>query len=219
MKGFGLVFGGSGLVMVIPAVVIFVLHMQFMSVAQRTAGRVSSIKTIESTDGNSYVPVITYSIDSTTFTTSPDATLSPSYKKNDFSIGQTVDIFYDPNNKKKIYLTDFFSNWGLPCILGGAGLVFLLVGSGALYTTFKRKKMIEWLISRGEKVYATFDSVQIKHSTTRNGNQHPYLIMATWTDKMTGITHVFQTKEEIWEDPTSKIPVDKRIPVLIDPRR
>jgi hypothetical protein len=219
MKGFGLAFSGGGLLMVIPAVIIFVYHLQFMSVAKRTTGKVTSIKTIKDDEGDSYIPVITFIADTTTITTSPNNPLSPSYRKDDFSVGQIVEIFYDPNNKQNIFLTSFFANWGLTTTLGGSGFLFLLMGAGALYTAIKRKRMVDWLKSRGDKVYATFDSVQLNHSTTRNGDQHPYIIFATWTDKMTGVKHEFRTKEEIWEDPTSKIPTDKRIPVLIDPRR
>lgn len=140
MKGFGLAFAGGGLVMIIPSVVLLVYHIQFISDAKRTTGKVTSIKTIESSEGNSYVPVITYLADTVTITTSPNSPLSPSYRKDDFSIGQTVDIFYDPNNQQNIFLTSFFANWGLPTILGGSGLLFFLVGAGALYSSVKRKK-------------------------------------------------------------------------------
>ena len=48
-------------------------------------------------------------------------------------VGETVDVFFDPNAPQNAMLDAFFSLWGGAAITGGLGLVFLLVTAGLLF--------------------------------------------------------------------------------------
>jgi hypothetical protein len=47
-----------------------------------------------------------------------------------YRTGQTVSVFYDPDEPRSAAIKGFFSLWLMPMILGFIGSVFLIVGTG-----------------------------------------------------------------------------------------
>ena len=54
------------------------------------------------------------------------------------SVGDTIEILYSPDDPKKSRLNTFFSRWGLPSILGGLGLFYLVVCIIVIFYTGRR---------------------------------------------------------------------------------
>jgi hypothetical protein len=218
MKEFGTAFGLVGLGFLIAATWFLVDRQQFIAGSQQATGQVTEIKLVKSDEGDSYIPVINYiTLDGKTVSAHPNITLSPPYGEDQFSIGQKISIRYDPHDPAKILMPGFFENWGLILIFGSIGLVLFPLGCTAFYVPIRKRKTIEWLRNHGEKIEADFNSIQLNESTTRK-KKHPYTIVATWIDTSKDKTYTFHTEEDIWEDPSSLIPVSKKIQVLVDPK-
>ncbi len=218
MKFLGFILTIVGLGFLLASAYLYIDHQRFMKNAKEADGEVIRIDIIEDEDGDSYMPVIKYYVGVREIIARPDVTLSPPYGKNDFKVGDKVHFRYDKDDPGKIFFMNFFENWGVAIIFGIIGIVFFPIGILIIWIIERKKKMEQWLHRSGEKILADFILVEMEHGTTKN-DKHPFYILCEWTDKMTEITYRFRSKKDIWEDPTPYIPVTKKIPVLIDPKR
>lgn len=130
-----------------------------------------------------------------------------------YSIGEKVEVLYNPESSNDAKIKSFFSLWGGTIILGILGAVFLIVvGIIVLYN--KRKSNLQkQLIQSGVKIEADYQRVVVNNSFSVNG-RHPYQIISQWQNPTTKKLHIF-TSDNIWFDPTNFIKTDK-IEVLID---
>ena len=93
-----------------------------------TENRIVEITTHSGTTGHSnkkkkgYVPVYSFTVDGKEYTGISNAAQNPAK----YSVGDKVEIHYDPANPKKNYLKDISGTLRIICI--GAGAVFMIVG-------------------------------------------------------------------------------------------
>lgn len=127
-----LVFGAVGLVL---CAVAWLLHHNtatFIASASRTQGEVMRLLHVESSKRNesgTWKPLVRFKAPSGEIIEfAPSSSSSPPA----YEVGETVDVFFDPNDPQDAMLDGFFSLWGGAAITGGLGLVFLLVTAGLL---------------------------------------------------------------------------------------
>ncbi|WP_418133117.1 DUF3592 domain-containing protein [Variovorax sp. 375MFSha3.1] len=127
-----LVFGAVGLVL---CAVAWLLHHNtatFIASAGRTQGEVMRLLHVESSKRNesgTWKPLVRFKAPSGEIIEfAPSSSSSPPA----YEVGETVDVFFDPNDPQDAMLDGFFSLWGGAAITGGLGLVFLLVTAGLL---------------------------------------------------------------------------------------
>ena len=128
-----LVFGAVGLVL---CAVAWLLHHNtatFIASAGRTQGEVMRLLHVESSKRNesgTWKPLVRFKAPSGEIVEfAPSSSSSPPA----YEVGETVDVFFDPNAPQDAMLDGFFSLWGGAAITGGLGLVFLLVTAGLLF--------------------------------------------------------------------------------------
>jgi len=128
-----LVFGAVGLVL---CAVAWLLHHNtatFIASAGRTQGEVMRLLHVESSKRNesgTWKPLVRFKAPSGEIIEfAPSSSSSPPA----YEVGETVDVFFDPNDPQDAMLDGFFSLWGGAAITGGLGLVFLLVTAGLLF--------------------------------------------------------------------------------------
>jgi len=128
-----LVFGAVGLVL---CAVAWLLHHNtatFIASAGRTQGEVMRLLHVESSKRNesgTWKPLVRFKAPSGEIIEfAPSSSSSPPA----YEVGETVDVFFDPNDPQDAMLDGFFSLWGGAAITGGLGLVFLLVAAGLLF--------------------------------------------------------------------------------------
>jgi len=128
-----LVFGAVGLVL---CAVAWLLHhntASFIASASRTQGEVMRLLYVESSKRNesgTWKPLVRFKAPSGEIVEfAPSSSSSPPA----YEVGETVDVFFDPNDPQDAMLDGFFSLWGGAAITGGLGLVFLLVTAGLLF--------------------------------------------------------------------------------------
>ena len=139
-----LVFGAVGLVL---CAIAWLLHhntASFITSASRTQGEVMRLLYVESSKRNesgTWKPLVRFKAPSGEIIEfAPSSSSSPPA----YEVGETVDVFFDPNDPQDAMLDGFFSLWGGAAITGGLGLVFLLVTAGLLFmpasTPAKRRR-------------------------------------------------------------------------------
>lgn len=139
-----LVFGAVAVVL---CAVAWLLHhntASFIASASRTQGEVMRLLYVESSKRNesgTWKPLVRFKAPSGEIIEfAPSSSSSPP----GYEVGETVDVFFDPQNPQDAMLDGFFALWGGATITGGLGLIFLLVTVGLLFapanTPAKRRR-------------------------------------------------------------------------------
>ena len=85
--------------------------------------------------------------------------------------------------------------WFLPAvIIGPTGLVFLVLGAVFLVSEKRRRELDEELRNHGRALEASVMCVQNDMNISVNG-RHPYFVEAHWTDPVSGMVHVFRSRD------------------------
>ena len=124
----GLVFGLVGLFLGALAFFFFVRTRLFLGRAQKTQGTVINMVYSHHQDGDGgYSPVYRFrTITGQEVVVTDNVSSSPPQ----FQVGQTIDVFYDPENPQNARINKWFNLYFVPMLLGFMGLVFGGVGIG-----------------------------------------------------------------------------------------
>lgn len=203
-------FGVISLVLLGGAYFLYQNTQEFLGSALSAQGSVIELARSYSSDSITYAPVVEFTTrngQAITFTSSTSSN-PPSY-----SVGESVEVFYQENEPRKARINGFFSLWGASTILAGIGSVFFLTGTGIIIAERRKQQKIAELRRSGISIQAKIQNIEINHSTKVNGKS-PYVIHAQWQNPATGEIHVFDS-DNIWFDPTDFVRSDE-ISVLID---
>ena len=125
----GIIFAIIGIVMVVIAFVLSNNEQQFIRTATHVTGTVTQLLTsTDSKNNSSYKPVVQFTTtdgQEITYTSNISSNPSP------YSIGQKVDIYYDPANPHSVVIA---GQTGLIyLIVGGMGGLFALIGVATVF--------------------------------------------------------------------------------------
>ena len=118
----GVVFGLAGFLLLGIGVFTFIRTRRFVSSSQEVKGTVIRIISSAGSEGGTvYAPVFR-------FTTIQGQTIEVEEKvyssSAGFSVGEVVDLLYDPQNPTKARAKKWFNLYFVPMLLGGMGAVF-----------------------------------------------------------------------------------------------
>ncbi len=129
------------------------------------------------------------------------------------SRGESVGVIYDPDAPGDAKIDSFMQRYFFPLMFGGIGSVFALIGTGFLWSYWRRREVISDLKERGLRIEARFTRSYIDRSIQINGRS-PYRVEAQATHPATGKLTSFRS-EPIWLELTP-ILAGKTVPVLVD---
>jgi len=130
-----------------------------------------------------------------------------------YTIGEQVEVLYNPEFPNDAKINGFFSIWGGAIITGILGVVFFSIGI-SIFIFEKRKRItLQYLKQNGTAIQSDLQRVGINNSLAVNGRS-PYQIVSQWQNPVTSKLHIF-TSDNIWFDPTDFIKTNK-IKVFID---
>ncbi len=193
-------FGVIGLAMLVGAYYCHLRTNEFVSLALKAEGEVVDLTTKESSDGDTYSPVVKFKSSDgveheivSTVSSNPPA----------YSIGEAVEVLYEEGNPQNAKINAFFSlrfAEFLLCLLGG---VFFLFGAGMFLATYLKNKKRDYLKENGIPIQAKFQEVYLNTSYSVN-DRNPYNIVCQWLNPSTN--EVFEFKSEnIWFNPKDYI--------------
>ncbi len=173
---------------------------QFLGRAVSAQGTVVELVRSRSSDSTTYRPVVQ-------FTTSDgrpvEMVSSVGSNPPSYSVGETVQVWYDPAHPEDAKLAGFFSLWFLPLLLMGLGTVFASIGLAFSLSAQVRARRAAQLRQEGTPIQTTFQSVERNTSLRVNG-RHPFRIVSQWRNPGTGEVHVFES-ENLWFDPSGYV--------------
>jgi Protein of unknown function (DUF3592) len=120
-----LIFGGVGVLLLGIDLFLFLYTQQQITNSLHVQGKVIDLVAQDSDEDASVAPRISFVAkngDTYTFTSSV-STYPPSFQK-----GQTVELYYDPQNPKEAIIDTFWELWFVNVLLTGLSLPFLGVG-------------------------------------------------------------------------------------------
>lgn len=115
----------------------------------------------------------------------------PEYNSS-MKIGDTVSIYYNPNNPLEIIGNSFLGYLIFICM----GIVFAVIGFIPLFLMLARKHKKNYLMKNGKRIEATIDNVSFKMNYSVNG-KHPYVLECSYVEPITGSVYFF-TSNSIW---------------------
>ena len=205
-----ILFSTIGLIELIVAFVVWQNTQKFIQSAFKAKGVVIQMISYRDTDNTlMQKPLVKFKTQKgkeVVFTGSVAST-NPSY-----TIGEKVDVFYQPEKPQEAKLKSSLEMYFVPFMLGGMGFLFFSVGFGIFLVSWRKKNRHAYLRQRGMQVWATLREVSYQTNITING-RHPYQIVAEWQNPMNSNTVIF-VSESIMFDPSAHIPDE--IPVWIE---
>ncbi len=137
------------------------------------------------------------------------------YKNDDLHDGDTVTVYFPPNEPDKAEVGTFFAVWFLPMFLSIFGVVFGGVGVIGIIAQRNKLKDKDELFTqqRGKKLAGLTAVVSLNKRLKVNGRS-PFIVSATWADPVTQTNYDF-VSENLWTDPTPLI-TNNKVDVYID---
>ncbi len=131
-----------------------------------------------------------------------------------YDVGERVRVYYDAQTPQRAMVDGFFSLWGGPAIFGGIGLVFTLIGGGALVHGRLTARRNAELKARGIPLQTQFQQV-VRNTSLKVNGRSPYRIVSQWLDPVNRKLFIFES-DNLWYDPTALIEA-KTITVYVRP--
>ena len=211
LKVFKLLFPLIGLAALIGAWMLYSDARHFITTATVAEGRVIELVRKRSSDSTSYAPRVSFmDVQGRMHTfTSRTSSNPPAY-----DIGETVQVFYQPDSPAQARIDGFFSLWGATLIIGIVGGVFALIGAVLVLVPWLRARRAAQLRTSGRRIEAAFQGVEQNTSLKVNG-RYPFCVISQWQNPATSQVHVFRS-DNLWFDPSEYI-TRTQIPVYIDP--
>ena len=177
--------------------------LEFRKTAVAAEGTVIDFTTHQSDGKTMYTPKIQFATADgreIEFSSSSSSS-SPGYDR-----GDKVKILYSKETPERARIDGFMDNWFLPILLGFFGLIFTLIGVGAIKSGFNQRRVDAWLAQHGMKVRAKLLGPELNTSYSVNG-RHPWRLRAQWQHPVTQKVYVFYS-DNLWFDPTDYCTVD-----------
>ena len=199
-KALGL-FWGVGCILLILAGYMLYSSMQFQKTALRAEGVVTEVRYERSSDSKgSYHPVIAFNTNQNKRIVFESSTGSSSYRGTE---GNSIEVLYAADAPENAEINDSLSQWGVPVILGGMGIVFASIGCIPFLIMRVRSRRSARLLQEGVPIEAEIIGVELNQAIQFNGRS-PYRIKSQWLDKNTNQVFVFYS-DNINFDPSSYI--------------
>jgi hypothetical protein len=184
----------------------------FLGRAEKAPGTVVALEPTRSDRSTYYHPVVRFGLRS-----GQERTFRSHFGSNppSHSVGETVEVLYDPDDPSDARIDSTFSRWGGVMIFAAVGAIFGAIGGGILLSRRASAARAMELRRRGTPVMARFEGVERNTRLKVNGRS-PWQIVAQWQHPSTGKIHLFRS-ENIWFDPTPYVS-QQELTVYVDLR-
>ncbi len=206
---FGKIFPLLGILLLLAAFVIGFKTLQQVNTSLSAKGTVADILSDDSR--HSGKALITF----TTLTGEQAEFYATNWLKSKYSIGDTVDVLYQPGALPNGRVNSFFSLYLLPAILAMIGLdllIFSFILNHSQQNLLERKKLVQ----TGQSINATYQNFR---ATSYRGSLSParYYAEANWTDESTQKKYYF-TSESVVAEEINTLKNGQNVIVYIDPK-
>jgi hypothetical protein len=204
-------FLGIGIVAVAIGAVWTFTTARFVSGAERTGGTVIDLSRSEDSEGSvTYSPIVRFKVEGRTiqFTASSSSSSPP-------SVGERVEVLYDPDDPHDARLSGFLDLWGGPMIVGGLGIVFAVIGSAIVWATRKPSEAdVQSLRMNGLLVQGTSPRV-VSCENIDVAGRSPFRVDVDIHDPTKNEVRVLES-EHVWFDPTPHVQNRESLDVYVD---
>jgi Protein of unknown function (DUF3592) len=205
-------FAGIGAVLIVVAAVMAVFTARFVATAERTEGTVIDLSRSEDSEGSvTYSPVVRFTADGRTiqFTSSSGSSSPP-------SVGDRVEVLYDPDDPDDARLSGFLDLWLFPLVAGAIGIACGAIGGFIAWRTRRpSKEDVEWLRRHGRRAEGA--SPRVVHCTDIDVvGSSPFRLDVDVHDRLTNKVRVLRS-EYIWFDPGPYLTDRQTLDVYLDP--
>lgn len=129
------------------------------------------------------------------------------------TIGQSIDVLYDPETPHDAVINSLFGIYGLSIIFGIFGGIFTLIGGIPFAFGMVRKKKNAHLLREGTPIQVKITGIE-KNTMIQINKKSPYQIMADVHDKSINTIKRYKS-DNIYFDPTPYI-VRENVTIYID---
>lgn len=205
-----------GVVLLVVCPIFFVRTLQFVAGAERVTGTVIDLSRESDSEGTvTFYPVVR-------FTTADGRTVefvsSSGSSPPSESVGDRVEVLYDPDDPQDARLTGFFHLWLWPLILGVMGAMFSAVALFVMRATRGPSKAdADWLRAHGLRVQGGSPRVVYCDEIDVQGRS-PFRVEVDVHDPARNEVRVL-TSEYVWFDPGSYLERRDALDVYVDPKR
>ena len=209
----GGIFGALGLVFVAIAGWAYLNDRSFAETAVHAQGWVVEMNDTGGSDGYSYTPVIEFrDADGTLHRFASGVSSNPPR----YSIGESVEVLYQPGAPDEAVIDEFLDRFLLPAIFGGLGTLFAAIGGGLLFFVIRGRRIAAQLRATGVPIQAKVTDIYLDTSMRVNGRS-PWRVACQATHPGTGKLHSFKS-EPVWVDLSDQLS-GREVRVLVDPAR
>ena len=204
---------GVAAVLVVVAAVVAVSTARFVANAERTEGTVIDLSRSEDSEGSvTYSPVVRFTVEGRTiqFTSSSGSSSPP-------SVGDRVEVLYDPDDPHDARLSGFLDLWLFPLVAGAIALIASVIGVVFLRRTRRpiSKEDVAWLRRHGRRVEGA--SPRVVHCSEIDvAGRSPFRLDVDVHDRLSNKVRVLGS-EYIWFDPEPYLGDRRAIDVYLDP--
>lgn len=131
-----------------------------------------------------------------------------------YSVGQKVEVLYDPLRPERAVIDSFTERWFVTLFISFFAALFLPIGLIVLGKRYLKRREVNWLIKFGKPIATTFFSVEQNTAFSIN-DRHPFIVKTEWRNPVSKEVLRFRSGQ-LWEDPTQKA-VGRMITVVVDP--
>jgi Protein of unknown function (DUF3592) len=205
-------FLGIGVVLLVVAAVVGVFTARFVASSERTVGTVIDLSRSEDSEGSvTYSPVVRFTVDGRTiqFTSSSGSSSPP-------SVGDRIEVLYDPDDPTDARLAGFLDLWLFPLIAGLIGAGFITVSAIIIRRTrAPSAKDVEWLRTHGRHVQGRSPrSVYCGDVTVQESS--PFRVEVDVDEPERNQVRVLAS-EYVWFDPAPYLEDRESLDVYVDP--
>jgi hypothetical protein len=203
----GFIFALTGLIMLAVAIYSICTTFKFYSKGLKAQGQVTELNR---RGHGAYPTVQFYTKEGELITFYGKTASSPP----SFSVGEHVEVVYNPNNPAQAVIHSFMEKWFVFIIGIIFTMGFLPIGLFLLIKPLLSRKKAQWLRQHGNQVETVFSSIEENGAIEINGI-HPFIIVSERFDSVNNILYQYKS-DNLWYNPQEYIK-DNKITVFVNP--
>lgn len=206
----GMIFFALGMIFIVIGAMTYISESNFKKTSETTTGTIIDIESYRDSDGDTrYEVYVDFKVKGKTYSGSLN------YYSADMDIGDSVVIYYNPDNPN----TFKGENPALFLLLiFGLGSLFALFGLGFIIIAVRKRMIKNRVLKYNMIIQANISGCEINRNLAVNG-RHPYILIATAISPYDGLIYTFKS-DSIWNNLTTTIETYNitTVPVYVNPQ-
>lgn len=208
----GVVFSMIGFLMLMGAGLWAQKTFSFKERAQAVEGEVVEMVANRGSDSTTYAPKYSFMANGQQYNVISSTSSNPPA----YSVGEKVQVLFDPANPLDARIDSFMGLWFGPTLISVMGSIFFLVGVIPLFLVWRRRNNVEHLMRQGMPVMAEYQRVE--SAEIDDNGKREFFIIARWHERESNQLHVYRS-DALGFDPTEFISPKQLITVLVNKQK